>query len=56
MLQHRRLDDRNLTPGEEDDFSGGGLALSFERDRNGQVIGFYMSNTRTRGVRFQRMD
>lgn len=56
VLQHRRLDDRNLSIGDRDSFSGGGLELSFERDRNGQVIGFYMSNGRTRGVRFQQID
>jgi CubicO group peptidase (beta-lactamase class C family) len=55
VLQQRRRDDADLTPGEEDEFSGGGLEISFERDRNGQVIAFYLSNTRTRGVRFQRV-
>ena len=55
VLRQRRRDDADLTPGQEDEFSGGGLEISFERDRNGQVIGFYMANTRTRGVRFQRV-
>jgi len=55
ILQQRRREDANLTPADEDEFSGGGLQVSFERDRNGQVIGFYLSNGRTRGVRFERV-
>lgn len=55
VMHQRRLDDANLTAGVEDTFSGGGLTLSFERDRNGQVIGFYLSNNRTRNVRFKRV-
>jgi len=51
-LSQRRLDDIELSPTEKDKFSGGQLSLSFERDRNDQVIGFYLSNGRTRGVRF----
>jgi len=54
-LRHRRLDDATLAPGEADTFSGGSLTLDFERDRNGEVIGFYMSNGRTRDVRFGRV-
>jgi hypothetical protein len=56
VLQQRRMDDRNLNASDVDDFAGGGLELSFERDRNGQVIGFYLSNGRTRGVRFERVN
>ena len=55
MVEHRRLDDFRLTSGEEDEFTGGGLSFSFERDRNGQVIGFYVANGRTRDVRFERV-
>lgn len=55
VVHHRRLDDANLTAGEEDTFSGGGLTYSFERDRNGNVIGFYVANGRTRDVRFGRV-
>ncbi len=55
VLKQRRLDDANLTPGEEDEFSGGGFQISFERDRNGRVIAFYMANTRSRDVRFERV-
>ena len=56
VLQQRRMNDRNLTPGAVDTFAGGGLEVSFERDRNSQVIGFYLSNTRTREVRFERVN
>jgi CubicO group peptidase (beta-lactamase class C family) len=55
VLQQRRLDDVRLSAAEEDTFSGGMLTLSFERDRNGRVIGFYASNGRTRDVRFERV-
>ncbi|WP_419860281.1 serine hydrolase [Candidatus Palauibacter sp.] len=55
VLHQRRLDRAELEPGEEDEFSGGGLSFAFERDRNGQVIGFYVSNGRTRDVRFGRV-
>jgi CubicO group peptidase (beta-lactamase class C family) len=54
-LHHRRLDEASLSAGEEDSFSGGGFTFSFERDRNGEVIGFYLSNGRTRDVRFDRV-
>ena len=56
VLQQRRLEDAELTPGATDNFSGGGLQVSFERDRNGQVIALYLANGRTRGVRFERVD
>jgi CubicO group peptidase (beta-lactamase class C family) len=56
VLQHRRLADGKLTPGKEDVFSSGNGPVEFERDRNGQVIAFYLSNGRTRNVRFVRMD
>lgn len=55
ILRQRRLDDVTLNPGEVDNFSGGPFQISFERDRNNQVIGFYVANTRTRGVRFERV-
>lgn len=55
VLEQRRMDDMELTTGEEDEFSGGGLQLTFERDRNRQVIGLYVSNGRTRDIRFQRV-
>ena len=52
-----RIGSGELTPGNEDVFSSlsGELTISFERDRNSQVIGFYLSNGRTRDVRFERV-
>jgi len=54
VVRQRRMDDIRPTPGDEDTFTGGGLTFTFERDRNGLVIGFYLSNGRTRDVRFER--
>ena len=55
VMKQRRLDDAILTPGQPDTFSGGGFTFRFERDRNDQVIGFYLSSGRTRDVRFGRV-
>ena len=55
VMHQRRLDSATLTHGERDHFTGGGMTFAFERDRNGQVIGFYLSNGRTRDVRFGRV-
>ena len=57
VMHQRRIGSGDLTPGYEDVFSGlsGELTISFERDRNSQVIGFYLSNGRTRDVRFERV-
>ncbi|MDE2653619.1 MAG: serine hydrolase [Gemmatimonadota bacterium] len=55
VMNQRRLGRVPLTPGDEDSFSGGGFSFAFERDRNGEVIGFYLSNVRTRDVRFGRV-
>ena len=55
VARQRRMDDIRLTPGDEDTFSGASLTFSFERDRNGRVIGFYLANVRTRDVRFERV-
>jgi len=30
-------------------------SATFERDRNGRVIGFYIANGRTRDIRFERV-
>lgn len=54
VLHRRRLEDTTLEPGKQDEFSGGGLQFAFERDRNGQVIGLYVANGRTRDVRFEK--
>ena len=55
VAHQRRLGRFTLQPGEEENFAGGGLSFVFERDRNGEVIGFYLSNVRTRDVRFGRV-
>ncbi len=55
VMKQRRLDDATLEPGQPDTFSGGGFTFRFERDRNDRVIGFYLSNGRTRDVRFGRV-
>ncbi|MEZ4588913.1 MAG: serine hydrolase [Gemmatimonadales bacterium] len=55
VVRQRRREDSKLAPGEMDRFAGGGLNFAFERDRNGQVIGFYVANGRTRDVRFERV-
>ena len=56
VVHQRRLDDVNLTPGERDTFARGGFTVSFERDRNGRIVAFYLSNGRTRDVRFGRLN
>ena len=55
VMHQRRLGEVVLDPGEEENFTGGNLTFAFERDRNGEVIGFYLSNVRTRDVRFGRV-
>ena len=55
VMHQRRLGEVTLTAGEEDNFTGGNLSFAFERARNGEVIGFYLSNVRTRDVRFGRV-
>lgn len=55
IMRQRRMGRVVLSPGDEDSFSGGGFSFAFERDRNGKVIGFYLSNVRTRNVRFGRV-
>ncbi|MEM7416687.1 MAG: serine hydrolase [Gemmatimonadota bacterium] len=54
VADQRRLDEITLEPGEEDVFSGSQMTFTFERDRNGEVIAFYLDNVRTRDVRFER--
>jgi len=56
VMDQRRIDAGNLTSSDKDVFtSDGGMTFSFERDRNRQVIAFYLSNGRTRNVRFERI-
>jgi CubicO group peptidase (beta-lactamase class C family) len=55
LLQQRRREDAPLRAATSaDTFEGRNLTLTFERDRNGEVIGLYVSNGRTRDVRFTR--
>lgn len=57
VLKHRRMDDVTLRPGKADTFSSGAFSeVAFERDRNGEVIAFYLANGRTRDVRFRKLD
>ena len=55
VMRQRRLGRVPLTAGEEDRFSGGGFSFAFERDDNGAVTGFRLSNVRTRDVGFGRV-
>jgi len=56
VVNQLRMGDWDLEWREGDSFgSDTGISLDFERDRNGQVIGFYADMTRTRDVRFVRI-
>ena len=56
VLHQLRFGDSPLTPGEADAFTVGvGFTIEFERDRNGQVIAFYIDAARTRDVRAVRV-
>lgn len=56
LLRQRRHEDAPLNASSKaDTFDARGLALSFERDRNGAIIAFYVANGRTRDVRFSRV-
>ena len=54
-LRHHRRDDATMVPGDPDHFTAGTLRISFERDRHGRILAFYMDNLRTRDVRFARV-
>ena len=55
MVESRRADAVKLSPTAKDTFTVDATTLLFERDRHGQVIGFYAGNVRTRDVRFARV-
>ncbi len=59
VFMNRRSDGVPVAPGARDRFDGTGGAAGtqavFERDKNGQVIAFYLGNGRTRDVRFARV-
>jgi hypothetical protein len=58
VMQHRRLEDIELRPGTEDNFTAAyPLAqVAFSRDDGGTVTGFKASNGRTRDVWFLKQD
>lgn len=57
-VRHRLLGDVPLTPATEDTFSGSFpvLEVEFLRDEGGRVSGLAVSNGRTRGVLFERVE
>jgi CubicO group peptidase (beta-lactamase class C family) len=56
VAKHIRTDDATLRSAEQaDTFNGANATWTFERDRNGRVIGFYLANGRTRDVRFAKI-
>jgi hypothetical protein len=59
MVRQRRLGEGTLTATTKDTFNGmsplGPFTMTLERDRAGQVIGFYAGNSRSRDIRFERL-
>ena len=53
-MEQRRMGRASLEAGERDQFTGRGFTFEFERDRNGDIVAFYLSNGRARDVRFIR--
>jgi hypothetical protein len=53
------LGEGTLTATTKDTFNGmsplGPFTMTLERDRAGQVIGFYAGNSRSRDIRFERL-
>ena len=58
VLKHRRFDDITLRPGKEHEFAGGCpvAAAVFSTDDAGRITALEVSNGRTRGVRFVRVE
>ena len=58
VLQHYRLDDKTMTPGDQDSFSAGFpiAEMKFVRNDRGEVTGFKASNGRTKGVLFEKRE
>lgn len=58
VLQHYRMDDMAMTPGDQDSFSAGFpiAEMKFIRNDRGEVTGFKASNGRTRGVLFEKRE
>jgi hypothetical protein len=57
-LEHYQMDPIQLSPGTEDEFSGGFPVgnISFIKNDSGDITGFTISNGRTRGVLFNRTE
>jgi len=55
VARQRRSADVPLTATTKDTFTGGAITLQLERDRIGQVIGFYVNVARSRDIRFERV-
>ncbi len=56
ILNQLRLGDMELRFTIKDTYSAvSGLTVSFERDRNDQVVALYLANGRTRNVRFEKV-
>ena len=55
VARQRRSADMTLSPTAKDTFTGGAITLQLERDRIGQVIGFYVNVARSRDIRFERV-
>jgi CubicO group peptidase (beta-lactamase class C family) len=56
MLHQLHFGDTPLSAGQVDTFTSGvGFTITFERDRNGQVVAFYIDAARTRDVRAVRV-
>ncbi len=58
VMRHRRLEDIELTPGTEDNFTAGFpiAQVAFSRDDDSRVTGFKASSGRTRDVWFAKQD
>lgn len=55
VAKQRRATDVPLRATAKDTFAGGAVTLTLERDRVGQVIGFYANVARSRDIRFARV-
>ncbi len=55
VAKQRRSADVPLRATVKDTFVGGSVTLTLERDRAGQVIGFYANVARSRDIRFERV-
>lgn len=55
VAKQRRATDVPLRATARDTFTGGAVTLTLERDRVGQVIGFYANVARSRDIRFARV-